>query len=386
MLRKSLLAMAVLLLAGLVVAGCGSSSSSSSSSSEPAESSETASAESEGTGGEEAGAEESSGGEEFSVYLSNNYMGNEWRPQMENIAKYIASQPPYNGKVNLQIKNVELTPTAQIQSLQSIIREDPDAIMVDAASPTALNPVLAQACAKGILVFSFDQVVTEPCAYKLPEDYEKQAKDMANWLGTVLKGKGKILMDTGLAGIAISTTFEEVWKETLAEKYPGIEIVGTFSSEYAPGPELKGVSQDLAQASEVNGILSGGYCSSDVKALKQAGRELVPMTCLDVNGNEQVCEEEGLPCFFFGAPAYVSGIAIEHIVDLLEESKEYEKEEPYFEKNFLSKKGNIKFENLQETEPLTPEVNYYPKDSPSLITPITYGEWNMTPPIVLGEE
>lgn len=381
-LRKSLLALAVLVLAAVVVAGCGSSSSSSSSSSGGSESG----SEAESGSSEAASSEAEGSGEKFSVYLSNNYMGNEWRPQMENIASYIAGQKPYDEKVDLQIKNEELTPAAQIQSLQSIIREDPDAIMVDAASPTALNPVLAQACAKGILVFSFDQVVTEPCAYKLPEDYEKQAKDMANWLGTELKGKGKILMDTGLPGIAISTTFEEVWKETLAEKYPGIEIVGTFSSEYAPGPELKGVSQDLAQNSEINGILSGGYCSSDVKALKQAGRELVPMTCLDVNGNEQVCEEEELPCFFFGAPAYVSGIAIEHIVDLLEESKEYEKEEPYFEKNFLSKKGDIKFENLQETEPLTPEVNYYPKDSPSLITPITYGNWNMTPPIVLGEE
>lgn len=371
MLRKSLVAVAVLVLAGVVVAGCGSSSSSSSSSET------SASATSSGSSG--------SGGE-YSIYLSNNYMGNEWRPQMENVASYIASQKPYSEKVNLTIKNVELTPAAQIQSLQSIIREDPDAIMVDAASPTALNPVLAQACAKGILVFSFDQVVTEPCAYKLPENYEKQAKDMANWLGTQLNGKGNILMDTGLPGIAISTTFEEVWKQTLAEKYPGIHVVGTFSSEYAPGPELKGVSQDLAQNPEINGILSGGYCSSDVKALKQAGRELVPMTCLDVNGNEQVCEEEELPCFFFGAPAWVSGVAIEHIVDLLEKTKEYEKEEPYFETNFLSKKGNVKFENLQETEPLTPGVNYYPKDSPSLITPITYGNWNMTPPIVLGEE
>ena len=319
------------------------------------------------------------------MYLSNNYMGNEWRPQMENVAKYIAAQEPYNEKVDLQIRNVELTPAAQIQSLQTIIRDEPDAIMVDAASPTALNPVLKQACSQGILVFSFDQVVTEPCAYKLPEDYEAQALDMANWLGTQLHGKGNILMDTGLPGIAIATTFEEVWKKTLEEKYPEINIVGTFESQYAPGPELQGVSQNLAQNQEINGILSGGYCSSDVKALKQAGRELVPMTCLDVNGNEQVCEEEGLPCFFFGAPAFVSGIALEHAVNLLDGSEEYEKEEPYFETNFLSKKGDIEFENVQETEPLTPGVNYYPKESPSLITPITYEPWEMTPADVLGE-
>lgn len=357
MLRRSLLVVTVL--AGLIAAGCGSSGSGSSGSSGAKQSAST--------------------GHKYTVYLSNNYMGNEWRPQMENVAKYVASQPPYKEKLELQIRNVELTPAAQIQSLQTIIREKPNAIMIDAASPTALNPVLAQACSAGILVFTFDQVAGAPCAYKLPENYEKEALDMANWMGTELKGKGNILMDTGLPGIAISSTFEKVWKKTLAEKYPGIKIVGTFSSKYAPGPELQGVSADLAQSSEVNGILSGGYCSSDVKALKRAGRKLVPMTCLDVNGNEQVCEKEKLPCFFFGAPAYVSGIALEHILGLLEKSKSYAKEEPYFNKNFVSKAGNIKFTHTQEVEPLTNGTNYYPSDSPALITPITYGSWNITP-------
>ncbi|MHB1469744.1 MAG: substrate-binding domain-containing protein [Solirubrobacteraceae bacterium] len=358
--RRSLPVVAVL--ASLAIAGCGSSKSS-----------ETKSASSTG-----------SSSQKYTVFLSNNYMGNEWRPQMENIAKYIASQEPYGKKISLQIRNsTEATPASQIQSLQTIVREKPNAIMVDAASPTALDPALEQACAAGILVYTFDQVANASCAYKLPEAYEKEALDMANWIGTELKGKGNILMDTGLPGIAISTTFLKVWKKTLAEKYPGIKVVGTFSSQYAPGPELQGVSQDLAQASEVNGILSGGYCSSDVKALKRAGRKLVPMTCLDVNGNEQVCESEKLPCFFFGAPAYVSGVAIEHIVSLLEKSKSYKKEEPYYETNFVSKAGNIEFAHTQKVEPLKPGVNYYPTESAALITPITYGKWNMTAEDVL---
>jgi ribose transport system substrate-binding protein len=320
----------------------------------------------------------------FSIVLSNNYIGNQWRPQMENDAKYIASQPPYNGEVNLEIRNANLTPAAQIQSLQTIIRQKPAAIMVDAASPTALNPTISEACSAGILVFTFDQVVTAPCAYKLPEDYEREALDMANWLGTELHGKGNILVDTGLPGIAISTTFLTVWKQTLAKKYPGIKIVGTFSSQYAPGPELQGVSADLAQDSKVNGILSGGYCSSDIEALQRAGRKLVPMTCLDVNGNEQQCAKDKLPCFFFGAPAYVSGIAVQHIVSLLTKKASYPKSEPYFEENFVTKEGDIKFAHTQKLVPLTPGVNYYPTESSALITPITYGNWKITPAIALG--
>lgn len=364
MVRTSTMVVAVVI-ACLVAVGCGSSDSSSS-------------------GGSSTTSGSSGSGKKLTVVLSNNYMGNEWRPQMENVAKYIAGSDTYKDQVNLEIRNVDLTPAAQIQSLQSIIRQKPDAIMVDAASPTALNPTLEQACKAGILVFSFDQVVTAPCAYKLPQDYAKQGADMANWLGTVLKGKGNILMDTGLPGIPISETFVKVWKQTLAEKYPGIKVVGTFSSQYAAGPELEGVSKLLASNPKIDGILSGGYCSSDIKALKSAGRPLVPATCLDVNGNEQACAKAKLPCLFMGAPAFVSGIALEHIVDILANKATLPKSQPYYDTNFVTKEGNVDFPHQQKVQELTDGVNYYPTESPSLITPITYGDWNMTPADVLG--
>ncbi|HLI61146.1 MAG TPA: substrate-binding domain-containing protein [Solirubrobacteraceae bacterium] len=365
MLRRGMW-LAAVAVASLAIAACGSSGSKSS-------------AGSSGGG--------SSGGSthKYTIYLSNNYMGNEWRPQMENIAKVIAGKPQYRDRVNLQIRNSQATPAAQIQSLQTIIRQKPDAIMIDAASPTALNPTVQQACSAGITVYSFDQTVSAPCAYKLPEDYRAEAEDMANWLGTELRGHGNILMDTGLPGIAISTTFLKVWKQVLAQKYPGIKVVGTFSSQYAPGPELQGVSQDLAQSSNIAGILSGGYCSSDIKALQRAGRKLVPMTCLDVNGNEQACAQHRLPCFFFGAPAFVSGVALQHIVSILSKQGKFPKSEGYYDTNFVTKQGDVRFTHVQKLQPLTPGVNYYPTGSPALITPITYGNWHLTPAEVLGK-
>src|SRR5207248_10690469 len=33
----------------------------------------------------------------FKIVLSNNYMGNEWRPQMENVAKFISRSSRYKG-------------------------------------------------------------------------------------------------------------------------------------------------------------------------------------------------------------------------------------------------------------------------------------------------
>lgn len=351
------------LVACLMAAGCGSSDDGGGSTS--------------GGGGDDAA-------KKYKIFLSNNYVGNEWRPQMLNYATYMANTPEYRDKVELEIRNVELTPAAQIQSLQSIIRQKPDAIMIDAASPTALNPTVEQACKAGILVYTFDQAVTAPCAYKLRTNYAEQALDMVNWLGTALKGKGNILVDTGLPGIPISEDFTRVWKETLAEKWPDLNVVGTFSSQYAPGPELQGVSSQLARNPQIDGILSGGYCASSIKALERAGRDLVPLTCFNVNGNMQACTEKKVPCFYFTAPAWVSGLAIEHIVDILSETAEHPKEEEHFTANFVSEAGDFEFPHVQDVQVLEDGVNYLSDGSPSLIPPLNYGDWKATPADLLG--
>jgi ribose transport system substrate-binding protein len=296
-------------------------------------------------------------------------MGNQWRPQMENDAKVMAKK--MGATVNLKIANSAGTAAEQIASLQTIIRDKPNAIMIDSASATALNPTVQSACRQGIIVFSFDQTVTAPCAYKLQENYAKEAHDMVMWLGKELKGTGNILEDTGLAGIPISTTFVKVWTADLAANFPAIKVVGTFDSQYAPGPNLQGVTADLAQKVTVNGILNGGYCSSDIQALTTAGMPLVPDTCLDVNGNEQACQKANIPCFFFAAPAYVSAIALQDIVKILKHTAKFKKSQGYYDTNFVSSVGNIQFSHQQGVMVLTPGVNYYPKSSASLITPIT---------------
>ena len=323
-------------------------------------------------------------GERWKLVLSNNYMGNEWRPQMVNIAEFVADSPRYKDKVDLEIQLSDTTPTAQISSLQNIIRQRPDAILIDAASATALNPTIEQACKAGIVVISFDQVATAPCGYQIRLDYEKTAHDMVTFLAEAMGGRGKILMDTGLPGIPLSAKWVETWEQILAEEYPDIEIVGRFSSQYAPGPELQAVSSLISQHPRIDGILSGAYCTSDIKALKSAGRELVPMTCLNVNGNQIACEKERIPCLFVGAPAWASGLAIEKAVELLEGGSSERLTQTY-DTNFVNNPTNVEFENVMNVEPLTPGRNYYPDESPSLITPITYGDYDMTPADVLGQ-
>src|SRR5260370_11114130 len=91
-------------------------------------------------------------GKSYKIYLSNNFVGNDWRQQMLRIADVTVKKPPLAGRVDLKVENVETTNQAQINSLNNIIRSKPDAILIDVGSPTALNPTIEKACNARILV------------------------------------------------------------------------------------------------------------------------------------------------------------------------------------------------------------------------------------------
>ena len=54
----------------------------------------------------------------YTIYLSNNFLGNDWRQQMERVAKVSVSKGPLAGRVDLKIENVDNTVQAQINSLE----------------------------------------------------------------------------------------------------------------------------------------------------------------------------------------------------------------------------------------------------------------------------
>ncbi|TGQ03341.1 sugar ABC transporter substrate-binding protein, partial [Mesorhizobium sp. M2E.F.Ca.ET.219.01.1.1] len=57
----------------------------------------------------------------YTIYLSNNFVGNDWRQQMERVATVSVNKGPLKGRVDLKIENVENTVQAQINSLNNII-------------------------------------------------------------------------------------------------------------------------------------------------------------------------------------------------------------------------------------------------------------------------
>ena len=108
------------------------------------------------------------------IAFSNNYAGNSWRQAM--LTDYgaitrsaVAARIVAAADVFTTADKAVPTQAAQIQNL---ILQGYDAIVINAASPNALNAAVRQACAAGIVVASFDGLVTEPCAYRIVVDYK----------------------------------------------------------------------------------------------------------------------------------------------------------------------------------------------------------------------
>ncbi|MGD9736508.1 MAG: substrate-binding domain-containing protein [Solirubrobacterales bacterium] len=223
------------------------------------------------------GGSSSGNGEKFTIVMSNGFVS-QWRSQMENVAAVMSEQnEPYKGHVEFKKVVSETSPTAQIQSLNNVIAEKPDAILIDALSPTALDPVAEKACAQGILVIFFDQIGQADCAYKLHEPELELFRNNAEWLAKTLHGKGKIIQDLGLAGSPISQQGDKAAEEIFA-KYPGIEIVAKYEGNYTPGPTKQAVSQILTTTKGIEGVYGIAGVDGAVQAFEETGTPMVPMT------------------------------------------------------------------------------------------------------------
>jgi len=308
----------------------------------------------------------------YVIYLSNNFVGNDWRQQMERVAKVSVSKGPLAGRVDLRVENVENTVQAQINSLNNIIRQKPDAILVDAASDSALNPTLKKACDQGIVVVSFDQTVTEPCAYAVASDWNRIPEVMAEWMAVQLNGKGNVIIDRGLAGAPISAQLQGGYEKVL-KNYPDIKIVGQYNGDYALGPEQSGVAALLAANPQIDGILTQGYGSGAIQALKDAGRPIVPVVGFSYNVAALTCAEtQGAKCILGSNPAYLSSEAIKLAVDILDTGKKPENRE-------ISVKGDFVTTDPFESKlyPATKMIkiavgeNAFPDQAPGLTLPIT---------------
>src|ERR1700693_1014653 len=139
------------------------------------------------------------------IAFSNNYAGNSWRQAMLKSYDIVTKKAVADGVVaaadvfTTADKEVP-TPAAQIQNL---ILQGYNAIVINAASPDALNGAIKQATDAGIVVVSFDGIVTEPGAWRVVVDFKDMGRQEVEQMMKFQPKGGSLLEIRGLAGTSI---------------------------------------------------------------------------------------------------------------------------------------------------------------------------------------
>jgi ribose transport system substrate-binding protein len=210
------------------------------------------------------------------IAFSNNYAGNSWRQAMLKSYDIVAKKAVADGIVaaaDVFTTSDKEVPT-QAAQIQNLILQGYNAIVINASSPDALNGAIKQAIDAGIVVVSFDGIVTEPGAYRVVVDFkdygEQEVEHLAGWLP---KG-GSLLEIRGLAGTSIDDAIHSGIVAGV-QKYPQFKIVNSVEGDWDQTTAQKAVATVLPSLPEIVGVVDqGGDGYGSAQAFLAAGRKL----------------------------------------------------------------------------------------------------------------
>ncbi|VVT23639.1 ABC transporter substrate-binding protein [Hoeflea sp. EC-HK425] len=210
------------------------------------------------------------------IALSNNYAGNSWRQAMLTSWEKVTGEAVKTGVVAAAdaFTTAENQATEQAAQIQNMILQGYDAIVINAASPTALNGAVKEACDAGVTVVSFDGIVTEPCAWRIAVDFKEMGRSQVEYLAGKLPDGGNLLEIRGLAGVFVD---DEISAGIHAgvEEYPKFKIAGSVHGDWAQDVAQKAVAGILPSLPALVGVVTqGGDGYGAAQAIAATDREM----------------------------------------------------------------------------------------------------------------
>ncbi|MBO0662982.1 ABC transporter substrate-binding protein [Jiella sp. MQZ9-1] len=253
----------------------------------------------------------------FKIALSNSYIGNTWRTEMVQIAKSYTERPEVKPLIaSFQATSSGNEVSAQIAQMNQMILSGVDAIIVNAASPTGLNSVIDQAVDAGILVVSFDNVVTTKKAILVNQDQYEMGKKWADFIVDKTGGKGNILVVRGVAGTFVDQERTRAANDIFG-KHPDIKTTEVYGN-WDDGTAQKVVANALAAGTKFDGVWSQGGDTGVVRAFQQAGLKIPPIAGEAENGFRKLDSELKFPMLSIGQSPALSALSIMVALDALQ--------------------------------------------------------------------
>jgi ribose transport system substrate-binding protein len=239
----------------------------------------------------------------------------------------VKAQALASGQVSeVLVHNVNGDASAQITGIRNLISSGANAIIINPADRSALDPVIKEADRRGIVVVAVDQAVDAPEAYVVTNDQVAYGKLGAEYLVKALGGKGNVVEMRGISGVPADDDRHQGFTEAL-KQYPDIKVV---KQVYTGWDFSKGAQQalDLLNSStKIDGIWTSGIDYTVVKTFQTLNKPFVPIVGAD--NNEFIHQLLTMNAELKGAavtnPATIGGVGTSIALDVLD-GKQVERE------------------------------------------------------------
>lgn len=190
----------------------------------------------------------------FTIGISNGFVGSEWRTQMlQDLQAANAEYMKAGLTKELVIESADVDAQGQIQQMRNLINKGVNAIIINPNSQTALNAVIKEAKAAGIVVIAIDQEITAPEAINVVIDQTEWARQSAKWLAETLKGTGNVVIVNGIAGHPANEARYNGVKEVFAQ-YPNIKVANVANANWDQATGQQVMSNLLASQPNIDGV------------------------------------------------------------------------------------------------------------------------------------
>lgn len=236
----------------------------------------------------------------WTIGYASSYSGNTWRAAvMDRLQNELIPKWKKLGLVkDVIITQSNLNDSVQIQQIRQLVDRGVDAIIVCCSNPTALAPTVKYAHERGVPVFSATGYVNSPFSVNSSANFVVGGEMLGKWMADELHGMGNVLIVEGIPGASASDS-QNLGILTALKAYQNVKVVGSVAGMWTDQVAQAAIQKWLAtNPGQLDGIIIQSASElGAVRALKQSGRSMVPIT---IGG------ELGALCYWRKHPKFIS--------------------------------------------------------------------------------
>jgi len=216
-------------------------------------------------------------GAPYVIGISNPFISSEYRTQM--IDELIETNKEYMDEgltEELVIESFDTDVAGQIEQIESLMNQGVDALLVNPSDAVALNQILEEAVADGILVLAIDQEIEAEGVICVGHDQYEWAKTSAEWFADKLQ-EGDVVTIEGFIGHPANDLRMSAVTDAFA-KYPGINVLASESGFWDEATGQQVMSDFLAAYPNLDGYWTqDGMAIGAMEAVMSADPDPKPL-------------------------------------------------------------------------------------------------------------